>query len=88
MDRMFVGRIIFDPNAAFNHVGQFFFYLNHELENCYIKFIIFKCFVLSHLCVLCSSKKERHFSSMFWIELKERTQWEEVETTIWHTTHK
>jgi len=32
----------FDINATFNHVVQIFFYLNHELENCYIKFIIFK----------------------------------------------
>jgi hypothetical protein len=39
------------------------------------------------LCAL-SSKKKRHFSWIFCVELKERSHWEEVETTIWLTTHR
>jgi hypothetical protein len=31
-------------------------------------------------------KKRNYFSSMFWIELKEKIHQEEVETIVWHTT--
>jgi hypothetical protein len=33
-------------------------------------------------------KKKKYSSCMFWIELKQKIHWEEVEAIVWHMTSR